>query len=149
MAQSSRMVRFRSFTRSRMAWLWARMIPAWRLALRRQVGRPLHLGGVAHDHGERGADVVGHAVDPVGPGGVPHLLGLPEPPAHHKIGQEQHTPQGQQEDAADPQGRVVQQSGTAMEMSCFHMLPLGDAHHQQAVVPDAALYRVVAGDTTG
>ena len=111
-------------------------------ALRRQILRPLHLGGVAHDHGERGADVVGHAVDPVGPGGVPHPLGLPEPPAHHEVGQEQHAPEGQQEDAADPQGRVVEQTGLGGDVVLPHA-PLGRAHHQQSVLPDAALHRVV------
>ena len=89
-----------------------------------------------------GADVVGHAVDPVGAGGVPHPLGLPEPPAHREVGQEQHTPQGQQEDAAYPQGRVVEQPGLGGDVVLPHA-PLGGAHHQQAIVPDAALHRVV------
>ena len=31
----------------------------------------LQLPGVAHDHGQRGADVMGDAVDPVGTGKVP------------------------------------------------------------------------------
>ena len=79
---------------------------------------------------------------PVGPGGVPHLLGLPEPLPEEQKGQSQHTADGQKKEEHKPQGDLEQNIHAHGHVVLPHA-PLGGADHQQAVLPHPALDRVV------
>ena len=103
----------------------------------------LQLPGVAHDHGQRGADVMGDAVDPVGAGKVPLLLFPPELAAQHQGGEAQHPQQGQQKQPREPERDGLQHIHIQDE-GVLPGAPLRAARHQQTVLPYPYLYRVVA-----
>ena len=85
---------------------------------------------------------MGDAVNPIGPGAVPDMLGLAEPAAQDQPGEAQHAAQGQQEKGQKPYGGLEQILGAHGNVMFPHAAP-GRTQHQQTVIPHPASHRIV------